>query len=494
MSSLASSRGPDRPPGPGGRGLRANALRARDVVVMSLASSGPTQSIAVTLAAMLATVGYASFLPVLICFIPMLGIAIGYQRLNAWQPSAGATYSWVGRAVNPHAGFFAGWIMLLYYTIGTTSLTIPLGTYTLSFFSNAAANNKYYVALVGTAFNLIVLVVAAIGIKLSARFQWGWAIFEYGLLIGFTIAAVIGIYGGHLTHTVHVTSSWFTISGAGGFTALISGVLLAIFLYSGWDTAAYVGEEARGKQAGPAAITSVALLFVIYSVTMLAFQGIAPNHVMQANAANILAFVGQRIGGSFWKNVMIVAVLGGTLASLQAAIVSSSRISFAMGRDRVFPRWFGAVSEKHRTPWNATILLGLLNVVFLWGSTLIGSIGRALNDIVSTLGLMAASFYLLTAGTAVWYYRRSILANAGNLILGGILPGLGAAFMAFVIIYSLATGSLNGIEITFGFGLALFGLVLSVISKRVGKSVFYTEPMTSQGDAAEAELAGSQPT
>ena len=494
MSSLASSRGPDRPPGPGGRGLRANALRARDVVVMSLASSGPTQSIAVTLAAMLATVGYASFLPVLICFIPMLGIAIGYQRLNAWQPSAGATYSWVGRAVNPHAGFFAGWIMLMYYTIGTTSLTIPLGTYTLSFFSNAAANNKYYVALVGTAFNLIVLVVAAIGIKLSARFQWGWAIFEYGLLIGFTIAAVIGIYGGHLTHTVHVTSSWFTVSGAGGFTALISGVLLAIFLYSGWDTAAYVGEEARGKQAGPAAITSVALLFVIYSVTMLAFQGIAPNHVMQANAANILAFVGQRIGGSFWKNVMIVAVLGGTLASLQAAIVSSSRISFAMGRDRVFPRWFGAVSEKHRTPWNATILLGLLNVVFLWGSTLIGSIGRALNDIVSTLGLMAASFYLLTAGTAVWYYRRSILANAGNLILGGILPGLGAAFMAFVIIYSLATGSLNGIEITFGFGLALFGLVLSVISKRVGKSVFYTEPMTSQGDAAEAELAGSQPT
>ena len=146
-----------------------------------------------------------------------------------------------------------------------------------------------------------------------------------------------------------------------------------------------------------------------------------------------------QLAGSFWKQLMIVAVLGGTLASLQAAIVSSSRISFAMGRDRVFPRWFGAVSEKHRTPWNATILLGSLNVVFLWGSTLIGSIGTALIDIVSTLGLMAAIFYLLTAGTAVWYYRRTILAGTANLILGGILPGLGAAFMAFVIIYSLAT-------------------------------------------------------
>jgi len=501
VSSLTgSSAGPDGPGSPGQEtlfrhphGLGANALKAGDVVVLALASSGPTQSIAVTLAALLATIGYASFLPLLICFIPMLGIAVGYQRLNAWQPSAGATYSWVGRALNPHAGFFSGWIMLMYYTIGTTSLTIPLGTYMLSFFSNAAANDKYDVALVGTAFNLIVLVIAALGVKLSARFQWSWAIFEYGLLIGFTIAAVVVIYGGHRSSTVHLTSSWFTLSGAGGFKALISGILLAIFLYSGWDTAAYVGEEARDKKSGAAGVTSVVLLFFIYALTIMAFQGIAPSRVLQANAANILAYVGQQIGGGFWKQLMIVAVLGGTLASLQAAIVSSGRISFAMGRDRVLPRWLGAVSDRHRTPWNATILFGLLNVVFLWGSTLIGSIGKALGDIVSTLGLMAAIFYMLTAGTAVWYYRRTIRQNAGNLILGGILPGLGAAFMAFVIIYSLATGSLNGVEIAFGFGFALFGLVLSFISQRVGKSSFYTDPTVSHGDTIEAELADSQP-
>jgi amino acid transporter len=488
MSSLASNPGPGGHDDPGG--LRAGALRAGDVVILALASSGPTQSIAVTLAVLLATVGYASFLPLLICFIPMLGIALGYQRLNAWHASAGATYSWVGRALNPHAGFFAGWIMLMYYCVGTTSLTIPLGTYMLSFFSNSAANNSYAVAAVGTAFDLIVLVVAALGVKLSARFQWSWAIFEYGLLVGFTIAAIVGIYGHHLHHTVHVASTWFTLGGAGGFKALISGVLLAIFLYSGWDTAAYVGEETQGRKAGSAAVTSVVLLFVMYSVVILAFQGVAPNAAMQSHAGNILAYVGDLIGGGFWKNVMIVAVLGGTLASLQAAIVSAGRISFAMGRDRVFPRWFGVVNTQHRSPWNATICFGLLNVVFLWGATLIGPIGTALGDIASTLGLMAAIFYLLTASTAVWYYRRTIASSTRNLVLGGVLPGLGAAFMAFVIIYSLATGSLNGVEIAFGFGLALVGLVLSFVSQRVGHSSFYTDPTTSHGDQVEEELAG----
>jgi amino acid transporter len=185
---------------------------------------------------------------------------------------------------------------------------------------------------------------------------------------------------------------------------------------------------------------------------------------------------------------MIVAVLGGTLASLQAAIVSSSRIAFAMGRERVFPRWFGAVSAKRRTPMNATILFGILNVVFLWGSTLIPTVGQALNDVVSTLGLMAAIFYLLTATTAIWCYRATVMRSAKDFILGGLLPGIGAVFMAAVVVYSLVTGSLNAVEIAFGVGLVLVGFVLSIISKRLGKSPFYSagrtrfESADAQGD------------
>ena len=308
----------------------------------------------------------------------------------------------------------------MYYCVGTTSLTVPLGTYFLTFFSSTLPNNVYAVAAVGSGFDILVLVIAAVGIQLSARFSWGWAIFEYGLLVGFSIAALVGIYGHSLHHTVHISSSWFTVSGAGGFSAVVSGCLLAIFLYSGWDTAAYVTEEAKGKQAGRAGVASVLILFVIYAGVILCLQGVAPNSAMQNNAGNILAYVGDLIGGGGWKQVMIVAVLGGTLASLLAAIVSAGRISFAMGRDRTFPRWFANVNPRFRTPWNATILFGLLNIVFLWGTTLIGSIGKALSDIVSTLGLIAAIFYLLTASAAIWYYRRTIMSSASDFFPGQV--------------------------------------------------------------------------
>jgi hypothetical protein len=112
-----------------------------------------------------------------------------------------------------------------------------------------------------------------------------------------------------------------------------------------------------------------------------------------------------------------------------------------------------------------------------------------LADIVSTLGLIAAIFYLLTASAAVWFYRRTIMSSASNFFLGGFLPGLGAAFMLFVIIYTLEQGSLNGIQLGFGFGLAAVGLVLSFVSQYVGKSSFYSDPTTSAGDLVEEELA-----
>jgi amino acid transporter len=252
--------------------------------------------------------------------------------------------------------------------------------------------------------------------------------------------------------------------------------LIAIFLYSGWDSAAYVGEETRQKKAGQAAVTSVVILFLIYSLAIFAFQGVVSGDQLQANAANVLAFIAEKLAGSFWGKLMIIAVLGGTLASLLAAIVSASRIAFAMGRDRVLPSWLGRVHGRWATPFNATVLFGLLNVAFIWGVLEIGPIGTALSNIVSTLGLYAAIFYALTGAAALWYYRRVIFSNATNLILGGILPGIGVAFMLFIVIYSLATHVLTPVALGFGFGLAGLGIIAAFASRFLSRAPYFTQP------------------
>jgi putrescine importer len=47
----------------------------------------------------------------------MMFTAFGYGRMAALYPSAGSAYSYVGRGLNPHLGFLAGWAMALDYLI-----------------------------------------------------------------------------------------------------------------------------------------------------------------------------------------------------------------------------------------------------------------------------------------------------------------------------------------------------------------------------------------
>ena len=159
-----------------------------DAIIMGLSSSGPSQTLAVTLASLVAVSGYSGVIPILICFVPMIGIAIGYQRLNRWDQSSGATYTWVAKVFHPYLGFLSGWMILLYYTLGTTTLTIPAGIYTIDLLAPSLIENHWAIFIVGAAWNLLITALAIMGLKIVARFEWAIVLFEYSVIL--IVAAV----------------------------------------------------------------------------------------------------------------------------------------------------------------------------------------------------------------------------------------------------------------------------------------------------------------
>ena len=54
---------------------------------------------------------------ILFAMLAMVLTAISYGRMAALYPAAGSAYTYVGRGLNPHLGFLAGWAMLLDYLI-----------------------------------------------------------------------------------------------------------------------------------------------------------------------------------------------------------------------------------------------------------------------------------------------------------------------------------------------------------------------------------------
>ena len=56
--------------------------------------------------------------------VPVLVIANADRRLNLWNPNCGASFEWVGRAINPYLGFLTGWLMIAAHISAVTGVVV----------------------------------------------------------------------------------------------------------------------------------------------------------------------------------------------------------------------------------------------------------------------------------------------------------------------------------------------------------------------------------
>ena len=155
--------------------LEPDAIGVAQDTVIGMASSAPAATVGLSLAALAAATAYGSGPILLLTAIPMLIIANAYRRLNMWNANCGASFEWVGRAINPYLGFLTGWLMIVAYIIGTVSgdpAARPVGAGRLRLQLHRAPGPAI---AIGTAVGLVMLVIAVVGIRITARAQVGMA-------------------------------------------------------------------------------------------------------------------------------------------------------------------------------------------------------------------------------------------------------------------------------------------------------------------------------
>jgi amino acid transporter len=265
----------------------------------------------------------------------------------------------------------------------------------------------------------------------------------------------------------------------------MGGILIAYFMYSGWDAAIYVNEETtdRANNPGKAALASVVMLALVYSVAIVTFQSVLAPGELQAHAGNALSAIGRRLLHKPWDSVMALVVLAGTLASLQAAVVSAARVGFAMARDRVMPSYFRRVRAGGSNPWAATLTMSAINLSLLALALGTNTIAAALTNAASSLGLISIVFYGITAAAAIWQQRTVLSSSASNLILGGLLPLIGATFSVWVLVESLRSGAVTGAVMIYGLGSITLGAVVAVFLHRF-KGVRFFDAVDSERSTA----------
>jgi amino acid transporter len=434
---------------PAEKGLKSGALGLISSTVIATASVAPAYSIAATLGFVVAAVGLRSPIVAVLAFVPMILTSIGYSEMNKADPDCGTTFTWATRAFGPKTGWAGGWGIVAADVLVMASLAQVASQYVfLLFGANGIGGNpsSNWVLLGGIIWIVLMTAICYVGIEVSANFQKALLSIELIMLVVLSVTALVKVGNGSAP-AGHLTPSfaWLNPFDIGSFSAFVSGVILMVFIYWGWDTALSVNEETkdRNRTPGRAAILSTLILLCTYALVIFSIQsfaGIGAKGNGLGNSNNfgdVLSIQGHAVfGNGTFGNVLfhllLVMVLSSAAASTQTTILPTARTTLSMAVYKAIPKSFAKIHPRFLTPTVSTVVMGLISIVFYAAVNNAHNPIGIIGDAVIAIGLYIAFYYGLTGFACAWYYRRDLTSSARNLWMRGIFPVAGALMLWFL--------------------------------------------------------------
>ena len=438
------------------RRLAGGALGTFESAIMGIAGTAPAFSVAVTTAAIVASVGVLSAGSILYCGLIMFGIMLAFIHLSKIKPHAGAAYAWVGHVFGRKWGFFAGWGLLVASIFFMVSATIPAATSTLVLIAPDLVESTAWVTFTAAIWLTLVTVVVTKGIKHASYAQMILTAIETVVVFALIIGAFMQ-YGGKPAHTPSLI--WFSPFS---FTPQLfaTGALTAIFFYWGWDVTMNLGEETKHGTPSPAskgafwAMINLILFFIIMMIVVLIV--LTDDEIAKANT-NVLFAIASKLFAPPWNYLAVLSTILSTVGTIETQILQFSRSMFAMARDDMLHPRYARIHPEWQTPWVATLVIWFLGVLLLFSSSYMPSVKQILESSILAIGFQIC-FYMSLAGFAcAWHYRNKLKSGAYSAVSYVLWPLLAALFMVFIALYSIPT--FNLVTNIMGIGGILIGFV-----------------------------------
>ena len=446
----------------GEKGLKKDAIGFVDGLSVGLASTAPAYSLAAVIGSIVVGVGVKAPGILLLSFVPMFFIAAAFYYMNRVDTDCGTTFSWVTRAMGPYAGFLGGWAIC---TTGILVIGSLADVSALFFFDLLDLNDLRKSDIANVVLALVIIGVmtsiCVIGTEISAHLQRVLTLGQVAILLLFVVVAFVKIAAGDApAASIDPELDWLSPFGV-EYSGMLTGVLLGVFIYWGWESAVNLSEESRDSSRAPglAGLASTVILLVTYvavGAALIAYLGLDRIEVFDDNA-RVLAVAGNAVLGDALGKLLIIAVIISGISSAQTTILPGSRTSLSMAAAGALPSAFARIHPRYLTPAFGTIVVGVLAVLWYVPGRLISE--NFLFDSLSALSLLIAFYYALTGIACAIYWRHELFRSAKNLVFIGIAPLIGAGLLAYLLVESARdlsdpAASYSGSEL-FGLGMPL---------------------------------------
>ena len=380
--------------------------------------------------------------------------ALCYAEFAGLIPVTGSAYTYGYAVLGEFAAWLLGWDLLLCYALIVAVVAAGWSGYMQALLEAAGVHLPVWAQGAtgsgpGHEFDVIAALVAlAIALLLSVRTEWG-ARFNTAIVA----AKIAGILLVILAGIAYVDpANWHPFMPF-GYHGVLAGAAVVFFAVFGYDTLTTAAEEAKDPQRDLpwAVVLSLGVAMVLYLGLSLVLTGIVPSSTLNnaAPVANAFAAIGLR-----WVMVTVsVAAIAGITSVLFANMLAGARIGFALSRDGLIPGWFATVHERYRTPYRATLILGVVTAVSA-GLFPLTTVAELVN-----VGMLSA-FIVICGAIILLRRRRPELRRSFRVPGVPLVPLIGMGFSAWLI-YGLPVGTyigfgawmLLGVVVYFAYGL-----------------------------------------
>jgi len=291
--------------------------------------------------------------------------ALSASELGTAMPRSGGAYYYVNHALGPMLGSVAGWANWLGLAFASAFYMVGFGRYIARIFGLAGTVGVgpvsiSVVKLVALAGAFLFVFVNYVGAKETGRLQNIIVVLLIAILTVFTLLGTLRAEPSNLPAATDVVTTLET-------TGLI------FVSYLGFVQITSVAEEIKnpGKNLPRAVIGSVVIVTIIYALVLVIMSAAVPKgfiaDIIASDAENPIAVVevGDYIQGAAMGGALLFGGLLATASSANASILASSRINFAMGRDRIVTPALNEIHPRFGTPYRAIAITGGLILLFI---------------------------------------------------------------------------------------------------------------------------------
>ena len=220
--------------------------------------------------------------------------------------------------------------------------------------------------------------------------------------------------------------------------AWLSAVLLIVYAFTGFEAALIPGGELRNprRDIPKAILVSLLLVAMVYFLVQMVVVGMLPSSAQTDHPLSAAANV---FGGSTMASMIAVGALLSSFGSLAANMIANPRLTFALAEQGDFPRCFGAIHRRFRTPYVSIVVFAGL----LWVLTLLGTFRW--NATLSALSRLFA--YGITCAALPALRKKAPGREGFHLPLGSVFVVLGI-FFAIVLVSRMGSRELIVLAMT----------------------------------------------